>query len=59
LIPVDAIDHTLQRYCASGVELFTMLTPTPDHLSAAPLGMFQALDWLDRKLHGQPTARTC
>ncbi|MCX5046337.1 lipase family protein [Aldersonia sp. NBC_00410] len=59
LIPVDAIDHTLQRYCAAGVELFTMLTPTPDHLSAAPLGMFQALDWLEKKFQGQPTARTC
>lgn len=59
LIPVDAIDNTLGRYCASGVELFTMLTPTPDHLSAAPLGMFQALDWIQRKFNGEPTARTC
>lgn len=59
LIPVDAIDNTLRRYCAAGVDLFTMLTPTPDHLSAAPLGMFQALDWLDRKFQGLPTARSC
>ncbi|MBJ8343532.1 lipase [Antrihabitans sp. YC2-6] len=59
LIPVDAIDHTLGRYCAAGLDLFSMITPTPDHLSAAPLGMFQALDWLERKYQGLPTARTC
>ena len=59
LIPVDAITNTLNRYCAAGVELFTMETPTPDHLSAAPLGMFQALDFLDKKFQGLPTARTC
>jgi triacylglycerol lipase len=59
LIPVDAIDNTLGRYCQNGVELFTMITPTPDHLSAAPLGMFQALDWIDRKYQGLPTQRVC
>ncbi|MFH5209043.1 lipase family protein [Antrihabitans spumae] len=59
LIPVPAIDNTLGRYCAAGVDLFTMLTPTPDHLSAAPLGMFQALDWLDKKFQNQPTVRSC
>ena len=59
LIPVDAIDNTLGRYCRAGVQLFTMITPTPDHLSAAPLGMFQALDFLDKKFQGLPTARIC
>ena len=59
LIPVDAIDNTLRRYCAAGADISSLLTPTPDHLSAAPLGMFQALDWLDKKFAGLPTTRTC
>lgn len=59
LIPVDAIDNTLSRYCAAGADISSLLTPTPDHLSAAPLGMFQALDWLDKKFAGLPTTRTC
>nr|WP_244461532.1 lipase family protein [Rhodococcus sp. ZPP] len=41
LIPVDSIDNTLRPYCATGTPVTTLTTPTPDHLSAAALGLPQ------------------
>lgn len=59
LIPVDAIDRTIGRYCAAGTPVLTMLTPSPDHLSAAVLGLPTAIDWMDRIFRGEPAPSTC
>lgn len=59
LIPVDSVVATMRRYCAAGVPVQTLLTPTPDHLSAAALGLFPALDWVDARFHGEPAPSTC
>ncbi|MFZ2174637.1 MAG: lipase family protein [Rhodococcus sp. (in: high G+C Gram-positive bacteria)] len=59
LIPVDSIDNTLRRYCEAGTPVQTLLTPTPDHLSAAALGMFQGLDWMDARFRGDRAPSTC
>ncbi|EME23155.1 lipase family protein [Rhodococcus triatomae] len=59
LVPVDAIDNTVRRYCDAGVPVQTLLTPSPDHLSAAVLGLPQALDWLDGRFRGTPAPSTC
>ncbi|MFD4468779.1 lipase family protein [Rhodococcus sp. NPDC058505] len=59
LVPVDAIENTMRRYCDAGVPVQTLLTPSPDHLSAAVLGLPQALDWLDARFRGVPAPSTC
>lgn len=59
LIPVDSIDTTLRRYCDAGTPVQTLLTPTPDHLSAAALGLPQGLDWMDARFRGDPAPSTC
>ncbi|MGW3482169.1 lipase family protein [Rhodococcus indonesiensis] len=59
LIPVDSVVATMRRYCAAGVPVQTLLTPTPDHLSAAALGLFPALDWVDARFRGEPAPSTC
>lgn len=59
LVPVDSIDNTVRRYCAAGVRVQTLLTPSPDHLSAAVLGLPQALDWLDGRYRGADAPSSC
>lgn len=59
LIPVDAIDHTMHRYCASGVSVQSKLFPSPDHLTTAVLGMPDAVNWLDARFHGVPAWSNC
>ncbi|MFD4366916.1 lipase family protein [Rhodococcus sp. NPDC058521] len=59
LIPVDAIDRTTARYCEAGTYVKTTLTPSPDHLSAAALGLVPALDWMDARFRGEPLPATC
>lgn len=59
LVPVDAIENNIRRYCNAGIPVQTLLTPTPDHLSAAALGLPQALDWLDARFRGDPAPSTC
>jgi len=59
LIPVDSIDATLHRYCASGARVASMLTPSPDHLSAAVLGLVPALDWMEARFRGDPAPSDC
>ncbi|MBC2643578.1 MULTISPECIES: lipase family protein [unclassified Rhodococcus (in: high G+C Gram-positive bacteria)] len=59
LIPVDSIDTTVKRYCDAGTPVQTLLTPTPDHLSAAALGLPQGLDWMDARFRGDPAPSTC
>ncbi|WP_449289779.1 lipase family protein [Nocardia rhizosphaerae] len=60
LIPVDAITATTRRWCAAGTPVVTESTPTPDHLTAAVLGLPSALRWLDARLHGEePAPSSC
>ncbi|MFF0489745.1 lipase family protein [Nocardia sp. NPDC004068] len=59
LIPVDAIVDTDRRYCAAGVRLHSQLTPSPEHLSAAVLGMPAMVSWLDARFRGEPAPSDC
>ncbi|WP_072687873.1 lipase family protein [Rhodococcus marinonascens] len=59
LVPVDSIDTTLRRYCDAGTPVQILLTPAPDHLSPAALGLPQALNWLDARFRGEPAPSTC
>lgn len=59
LIPVDSIDNTLRRYCGAGTPVESLLTPTPDHLSAAVLGLPRALDWMEDRFRGDAAPSTC
>jgi triacylglycerol lipase len=59
LIPVDSVDNTMRRYCAAGTPVTSLSTPTPDHLSAAALGLPQGLDWMDARFRGDPVPSTC
>ncbi|MGW5229222.1 lipase family protein [Nocardia niigatensis] len=59
LIPVDAIVNTDRRYCAAGVRLEMDMNPSPEHLSAAVLGMPSALAWVDARLRGEPAPSNC
>ncbi|MCU1640631.1 MAG: lipase [Nocardia sp.] len=59
LIPVDAIVNTDRRYCAAGVTLDMDMNGSPEHLSAAVLGMPSALAWLDARFRGEPAPSNC
>ncbi|MET8873415.1 lipase family protein [Nocardia sp. NPDC004604] len=59
LIPVDAILNVDRRYCAAGVALQAELTYSPEHLSAAVLGIPAVLFWLDARLRGDPAPNNC
>ena len=39
LIPVEAIDSTMARYCEAGVPVTSDVVSAPDHLSAAVIGL--------------------
>jgi hypothetical protein len=59
LIPVDAINNTDHRWCAAGTRVESELTPTPDHLTAALLGLPAALGWLNDRFRGEPAPTNC
>ncbi|WP_371829915.1 lipase family protein [Rhodococcoides trifolii] len=59
LIPVDSVDNTLNRYCAAGAKVQRLLTPSPDHLSAAVIGLPVALNWLQDRFNGVPAPSNC
>lgn len=59
LIPVDSLENTLRRYSGAGVPVQSLLTASPDHLSAAALGLPPALDWLDARFRGEPAPTNC
>ncbi|OZF03434.1 MULTISPECIES: lipase family protein [Nocardiaceae] len=59
LIPVSAIDNTVGRYCAAGVPVTEVLVPSNDHLTAAVLGLPQALEWIDARFNGVPAPSNC
>lgn len=58
LIPVDSILNANKRYCEAGVPVQVMETPSPDHLSAAVIGLPSALSYLTDRFAGKP-APTC
>lgn len=59
LIPIDAVVHTVARYCAAGTKVWSEQIPVPDHLTAAVLGLPAALAWLDARLRGEPAPSNC
>ncbi|KZM73937.1 lipase [Nocardia terpenica] len=59
LIPVQAIVNTDRRYCAAGVPVEAELTPAPEHMSAAVLGMPMMTAWLDARFRGEPAPSNC
>ncbi|MEV0946088.1 lipase family protein [Rhodococcus sp. NPDC049939] len=59
LVPVDSINATLRRYCDAGLPVQTLLTPAPDHLTPAALGLPHAMAWLDARFRGEPAPSTC
>ncbi|UGT61592.1 lipase family protein [Nocardia asteroides] len=59
LIPIDAIVRTDRRWCAAGTPLQAELTPVPDHLTAAVLGVPGALAWLEGRFRGDPAPGNC
>ncbi|MDL9938411.1 lipase family protein [Gordonia sp. ABSL1-1] len=59
LIPVSSIVHTLGRYCRAGTRVQVLLTPSPDHLSAAVIGLLPALRYLTDRFNGIPAPNEC
>jgi Secretory lipase len=59
LIPVDAITTTMRRYCDAGVAVQSELVSSPDHLSAAVLGLPGALDFLEARFAGTEPTSNC
>lgn len=59
LIPVDSIVRTNQRYCAAGVPLQAELTVSPEHLSAAVLGLPALMLWLEGRFRSDPAPSNC
>lgn len=59
LIPVSSIDYTLGRYCRAGVRVQRLSTPSPDHLSAAVIGLLPAFAYLTDRFNGLPAPSNC
>jgi hypothetical protein len=59
LIPVSSIDVTIRRYCRAGVRVEQLATPSPDHLSAAVIGLLPAFRYLTDRFDGRPAPSTC
>lgn len=59
LIPVASIDYTTRRYCRAGVRVQSLLTPSPDHMSAAVIGLLPAFNYLQDRFDGKPAPSTC
>ncbi|MEU1980947.1 lipase family protein [Nocardia sp. NPDC019395] len=59
LIPVDSIVRTNRRYCDAGVPLHAERTLSPEHMSAAVLGIPSVLIWLEGRFRGDPAPSNC
>lgn len=59
LIPVDSIVRTNRRYCDAGVPVQAETTISPEHLSAAVLGVPSVLLWLEGRFRGDPAPSNC
>ncbi|NKS56337.1 lipase [Rhodococcus hoagii] len=59
LIPVDSITSTMRRYCDAGVPVQSEAVWSPDHLSAAVVGLPGAIDFLESRFAGAPLRSNC
>ncbi|RJO70163.1 lipase [Nocardia panacis] len=59
LIPTDAIDNTVRRYCTAGTPVQADQYPSPDHLTTAVLGTPIAVAWIDARFRGEPAPSNC
>ncbi|MFI6367304.1 lipase family protein [Nocardia sp. NPDC050630] len=59
LIPTESILNVNSRYCAAGVPLQAELIYSPEHLSAAILGIPSVLSWLAARFRGDPAPSNC
>ncbi|WP_081830416.1 lipase family protein [Rhodococcus sp. UNC363MFTsu5.1] len=60
LIPVDSITKTMRRYCDAGVPVQSEVVSSPDHLSAAAIGLPGALKFLEDRFAGiAPISKGC
>ncbi|MGW5573978.1 lipase family protein [Nocardia thailandica] len=59
LIPVDAITRTMRRWCEAGARVRSEAVISPDHLTAALIGLPGAVSWLDARMRGEPAPTNC
>ena len=59
LIPIDAIDNTIARYCGAGARIWSERFLSPDHLTTAVFGLPAAMDYLDQRIRGVPAPSNC
>lgn len=59
LIPLDSITTTLRRYCDAGVPVRSEHVPSPDHITAAVIGLPGALDFFDGRFAGVEPTSNC
>ncbi|MGW0037186.1 lipase family protein [Gordonia sp. NPDC003376] len=59
LIPVAAIDQTIRRYCRAGARVEQFSTPSPDHMSAAVIGLPAAFSYLSDRFNDVPAPDNC
>ncbi len=59
LIPVASIAQTNRRYCRAGTPVQSLLTPTPDHMTAAVIGLLPAFSYLQDRFDGRPPPSNC
>lgn len=59
LIPVDSITSTMRRYCDAGVAVRSEIVRSPDHLSAAVIGLPGAISFLADRFNGRPPTTNC
>lgn len=58
LISVAFLNQTMARYCSAGTRVLQLSTPAPEHLSAAAIDFFPALQWLQDRFDGKPAPTT-
>lgn len=59
LIPLDSIDATIRRYCEAGATVQADKTPSPEHMSAAVLGLPSAFNYLEGRFRGEAAPSNC
>ncbi|MBD8505124.1 lipase [Hoyosella sp. G463] len=59
LVPIDAVDRTVARYCAAGATVALHRVNSPDHLTAALEGLPAAVEYLRARYRGEPAPSTC
>ncbi|MBM4574945.1 lipase [Rhodococcus hoagii] len=59
LIPVESITSTMRRYCDAGVPVQSKSVWSPDHLSAAVVGLPNAVQFLEDRFSGIAPTHSC